>query len=670
MQFQEQQTTLLAKADTVVRDLLEQPAPRGEGGDPAQQPRPGRPARGAGAAPPGAFRDRREIRWATPTPQPAPKPLVDRAAAAVEMLYRRDADDKWLVVVSDFQKGVPPPAPRAARRAGGADRPAPRRPAHRRRHPRRAGPAAGDAGGEHAGGGGRRRPAQRRAAGERVGPVAGRKAPRRRARPRRPTSTRPGTPGCASRSRCRPAGGSGSRRPFSSRSRSPGRGRGRTCSRCRPGRSSHHWQPRTGPRPAAGAPGMDPSEGQSPAWALSVRQGSEISADTNVVVLMPADWPDAGRAGKLLDFVRGGGTLIWFVRPGLEQTWAELPEAQKQSCRRCCPAPPPPTRGCAGEHGRRRRGRRPRLLGLTDARYQLDKVSVYRYLPTGGDRPARDDAAQRLPRHTRPRPARRRPGVPQARRRRDRLHRRDAAGEAVHDAVPEPDVRPDAGADVAAPAGAERRAERGNRPTADAAGPKVAGEAELRVQGPQNDVSVVKPAAEPAPAAGGSSSTATTRPACTPGAAPPTTRWWRWETCNCPAPRRSWSTRPPPASAAAGDSAGGGAVGRGPGEEVRGAVPAQAAVDGADRGRDAADVPRRDGQHGGRLEVVQPAGVRAGAEGWVSWQACGRRTLPTYSTVRRYSIASCSVPGSRGMESIQVGGWVRPPRGENMPSLN
>src|SRR6185312_11986307 len=75
---------------------------------------------------------------------------------------------------------------------------------------------------------------------------------------------------------------------------------------------------------------LDPSEGGWPeGWSLSVKAGAEIAPDANVAVLLVEDWPDDAHSTRLLNFVRGGGALILFFPPGLEERWPMLPTQPK-----------------------------------------------------------------------------------------------------------------------------------------------------------------------------------------------------------------------------------------------------------------------------------------------------------------------------------------------------
>ena len=98
MELEEHHEPLLARADASVRELLRgqlagskvaifhsQPPPAGE----VEQLQ--NPAALLG-------------QWISLTPTANTRPLVDRIASAADLLDREHADDKWLIVISDFQK--------------------------------------------------------------------------------------------------------------------------------------------------------------------------------------------------------------------------------------------------------------------------------------------------------------------------------------------------------------------------------------------------------------------------------------------------------------------------------------------------------------------------------------------------------------------------------------
>ena len=89
---------------------------------------------------------------------------------------------------------------------------------------------------------------------------------------------------------------------------------------------------------------LDPSEGTHPdTWSLAVKAGNDIAPDANVAVLLADDWPDDARTTRLLNFARAGGTLILFLRPGLEETWTKLPANRRAELLALLPSEPMPT---------------------------------------------------------------------------------------------------------------------------------------------------------------------------------------------------------------------------------------------------------------------------------------------------------------------------------------
>ena len=98
MELQDHQEPLLNKADAAVRELLRTQFANGKVAI-FKSPPPG-----AGEVErlkdPGAVL----AEWTPLVPQANPRPLVDRIASAVDLLDREHSDDKWLVVISDFQK--------------------------------------------------------------------------------------------------------------------------------------------------------------------------------------------------------------------------------------------------------------------------------------------------------------------------------------------------------------------------------------------------------------------------------------------------------------------------------------------------------------------------------------------------------------------------------------
>src|SRR5262249_26911258 len=95
MQLQDGQQTLLSKADSIVQDLLRGPLSRAKVAIFTSHP----------PLQPETLRDAPALlaEWSPLQPQPSRLPLVDRVSNAIALLDRQPADQKYLVVLSDFQ---------------------------------------------------------------------------------------------------------------------------------------------------------------------------------------------------------------------------------------------------------------------------------------------------------------------------------------------------------------------------------------------------------------------------------------------------------------------------------------------------------------------------------------------------------------------------------------
>jgi hypothetical protein len=126
---------------------------------------------------------------------------------------------------------------------------------------------------------------------------------------------------------------------------------------------------------------LDPSEGASKAWPISVKTSAVPVPDASVQVAILETWPDVAAANRMLQFTRNGGTLVLFIRPGLQAAWPKLSDAQRQALMGLLPAEPladaqevPSSAGVAALTD-------PLLAGLTDARYQIGSIVAQRYVP-------------------------------------------------------------------------------------------------------------------------------------------------------------------------------------------------------------------------------------------------------------------------------------------------
>jgi hypothetical protein len=126
---------------------------------------------------------------------------------------------------------------------------------------------------------------------------------------------------------------------------------------------------------------LDPSEGALEAWPISVKTSAAIAPGASVEVAIIETWPDLAAANKMLQFARNGGTLMLFVRPGLQANWATLSDAQKQALMGLLPAEPLTDAQEVASSAGVAAISDPLLAGLTDARFQIGSVVAQRYVP-------------------------------------------------------------------------------------------------------------------------------------------------------------------------------------------------------------------------------------------------------------------------------------------------
>lgn len=144
--------------------------------------------------------------------------------------------------------------------------------------------------------------------------------------------------------------------------------------------------------PAAGAMqrsvwlALDPNEGSKPLeWSLSVKQANEIPPDAATAVLLAEEWPDDARTARLVSFVRGGGTLIWFLRPGLEETWAQLPESRKSALASLLPSEPMIAQIAPLSTVAVSALQDPLVGAFADNRFQIHNIVIRRLIPFSAD---------------------------------------------------------------------------------------------------------------------------------------------------------------------------------------------------------------------------------------------------------------------------------------------
>jgi hypothetical protein len=381
MEFQDGQVTLLNKADGMVQDLLRNQLAGAKVAIFRSLPAKDSPEQ---------LRDASAVlaEWTALKPQPSPKPLVDRVAAATALLDRQAAEQKWLVVLSDFQSQEFP-------------------------HPM---PEAKD---------GRTvlldlHPTDPRSAG----------VTKLTLTPSQPI------PGIPSEAVVEVTGQSGDARPvkllLASADGNPiSESATAMATLDSTGRAKVHfpvkipaqrWIVMTAAlttddampwdnqrsllievpprqqvgviRQSAGTLGsmdslaekfvrlaLDPSEGKLAEWPLVVSIVSEPGAKDNVAVAVLSRWPGADQAGALRRFAEAGHNVILFLAPGLENSWGSLPPAEQDSLLALLPSAPIQRPGNTLCRVAVADAVDPLLQGLTDEKYQLRSIVVRQLVP-------------------------------------------------------------------------------------------------------------------------------------------------------------------------------------------------------------------------------------------------------------------------------------------------
>ncbi len=139
---------------------------------------------------------------------------------------------------------------------------------------------------------------------------------------------------------------------------------------------------------------LDPNEGRLSGWPLDVKQSAGLTGQEQLAVVPLADWPDAQLARQLRDFARSGGTVVLMVRPGMEAKWAKLSDGVKSALRELLPSQP---LAVSVEEARytaqaTSAGRvTPQFKGLLDDAAQVAGLSVQRVCPFTIDDPRTTD---------------------------------------------------------------------------------------------------------------------------------------------------------------------------------------------------------------------------------------------------------------------------------------
>ncbi len=129
---------------------------------------------------------------------------------------------------------------------------------------------------------------------------------------------------------------------------------------------------------------LDPSEGKRAEWPLAVSGAEKPSGQEGTAVAVLSQWPDAQRATALRDLARSGRSVLLFLEPGLEESWDAAPAEVKEAMAELLPSAPVNRVGrttAASSHVVVADRADPLLEGLTDEKYQLSAISVRRLVP-------------------------------------------------------------------------------------------------------------------------------------------------------------------------------------------------------------------------------------------------------------------------------------------------
>jgi hypothetical protein len=126
---------------------------------------------------------------------------------------------------------------------------------------------------------------------------------------------------------------------------------------------------------------LDPSEGKLPEWPLAVSKVTVPGVKDDVTVAAFTHWPDVRQATALRNFASSGHTVILFLAPGLERSWGPLPQAEQAALTDLLPSPPIQRPGNTLCRVAVADSRDPILQGLTDDKFQLNAIVVRQLVP-------------------------------------------------------------------------------------------------------------------------------------------------------------------------------------------------------------------------------------------------------------------------------------------------
>ncbi|HEY8667109.1 MAG TPA: BatA domain-containing protein, partial [Tepidisphaeraceae bacterium] len=126
---------------------------------------------------------------------------------------------------------------------------------------------------------------------------------------------------------------------------------------------------------------LDFSEGKMPAWPIDLRKGRSFDGSINVAVVPVTQWPDENECASLRNFARAGGTIIFALQPGLEESWPKLTATQKKTLADLLPSEVGTESISGAYHATVGVANDPLLAGLTDDKFRLTSIIARRLVP-------------------------------------------------------------------------------------------------------------------------------------------------------------------------------------------------------------------------------------------------------------------------------------------------
>jgi hypothetical protein len=125
---------------------------------------------------------------------------------------------------------------------------------------------------------------------------------------------------------------------------------------------------------------LDPEEGKRGDWPLNVSSTARLSGREDVAVAVLSRWPEEGEAAGLRDLARSGRNVVLFLQPGLEDSWQGLSAGTKAALLELLPSAP------GKERAELRRAavadaRDPLVEGISDEKFQWSAITVQQMAP-------------------------------------------------------------------------------------------------------------------------------------------------------------------------------------------------------------------------------------------------------------------------------------------------